>query len=75
MPDILEYLDYARYNRIWYYEQDTPFPDNGGKKGKGLGVAHRLGQALCYYILTEQGKPIVRSTIQAPLHSSGWLCY
>jgi hypothetical protein len=24
-----------------------------------------VGQALCYYVLTEQGKPIVRSTIQA----------
>jgi hypothetical protein len=29
-----------------------------------VGVAHRVGQALCYYILNENAQVIVRSTIQ-----------
>jgi hypothetical protein len=64
-PDISEYLDFAWYDTIWYYEQDTAFPESGRKMGKWLGVAHRVGQALCYYVLNAQGKPIVRSTVQA----------
>jgi hypothetical protein len=35
------------------------------KIGKWLGVAHRVGQALCYYILPASGILIVCSTIQA----------
>jgi hypothetical protein len=30
-----------------------------------LGVAHRVGQALCYYILTSNGKVLVHSSVQA----------
>jgi len=29
-----------------------------------LGVAHRVGQACCYYILPQSGEPIVCSTVQ-----------
>ncbi len=29
-----------------------------------MGVAHRVGQALCYYLLPESGRVIVRSTVQ-----------
>jgi hypothetical protein len=32
---------------------------------KWLGVAHRVGQALCYYVLPANGKPLVRSSVQA----------
>ncbi len=45
-----------------------PFPQDRRKLGKWIGVAHRVGQALCYYILTENGKPIVRSSIQPVSH-------
>jgi hypothetical protein len=30
-----------------------------------LGVAHRIGQAMCYWLLPELGIPIARTTIQA----------
>jgi hypothetical protein len=70
-PDISEYLDFAWYDTIWYYDQDTPFPASPRKLGKWLSVAHRVGQALCYYILTAQGQPIVRSSIQ-PVTKEEW---
>ncbi len=49
----------------------SPFPQDHHKLGKWLGVAHRVGQALCYYILTENGRPIVRSLVQ-PLTRMEW---
>jgi hypothetical protein len=64
-PDISEYLDYSWYQTIWYYDQDAQFPHERRKLGKWLGVAHRVGQALCFYILPASGRPIVRSTVQA----------
>jgi hypothetical protein len=70
-PDISEYLDYSWYDTIWYYDHDAPFPEEQRKLGKWLGVAHRVGQALCYYILTANGQPIVRSTLQ-PISKEEW---
>jgi hypothetical protein len=64
-PDISKYLDYSWYDTIWYYDQDMNFPEDHRKLGKWLGVVHRVGQALCYYILNDKGVPIVCSTIQA----------
>lgn len=39
--------------------------------GKWLGVAHRVGQALCYYILTGNGQPIICSIVQ-PISAVEW---
>jgi hypothetical protein len=70
-PDISEYLDYAWYDTIWYFDHDAPFPEERRKLAKWLGVAHRVGQALCYFILPESGIPIAQSTIQ-PLTQDEW---
>jgi hypothetical protein len=64
-PDISEYLDFSWYDNVWYYDQDAPFPTERRKLAKWIGVAHRVSQALCYYLLPANGIPIVRSTIQA----------
>jgi len=64
-PDILEYLDYAWYQTIWYYDQETAFSEPHRKLAKWLGVAYWASQALCNYILPASSIPIVRSTIQA----------
>lgn len=64
MPDISEYLDFGWYDNLWYFDQEVDFPNDHRKLGKWLGVAHRVGQALCYYILNDQAKVIVRSSVQ-----------
>jgi len=64
-PDISEYIDYQWYETVWYLDRDAEFPNNKKKLGKWLGIAHNVGQALCYYILPSSGHPIVHSKIQA----------
>jgi len=59
------------YDTIWYFDHDAPFPEERRKLAKWLGVAHRVGQALCYFILPESGIPIAQSTIQ-PLTQDEW---
>jgi len=63
-PDISEYCQYRWYEPIQYLEQLNAFPHDKLTFGRWLGIAHRLGQALCYFILTETGQVIARTTVQ-----------
>jgi hypothetical protein len=64
-PDISEYVEFRWYQPIFYLD-DVPFPYPKRIIGRWLGVAHRVGQALCYWILTDNGKVIARTTVQKP---------
>jgi hypothetical protein len=63
-PNILEYLDYAWYETVCYYDQEARFPEPRRNLAKWFGAAHRVGQTLCYQLLSASGRPIVGSTIQ-----------
>lgn len=60
-PDISEYLDFGFYDRVWFKENAGL-----GEKllGRWLGVAHRIGNAMNYFILKDNGRVISRSTVQ-----------
>lgn len=49
-PDILEYTVFSWYDMVWCFDQEAAFPTNRRKLAKWLGVAHCVGQALCYYL-------------------------
>ena len=54
-------LYFPWFEWIWYHE---PTGDDHQKLGRFLGPAHDIGQGLAYYILSEKGKVVVRSTIK-----------
>jgi hypothetical protein len=60
-PDISEYLDFGFYDWVW-------FKDNAGlgenRIGRWLGVAHRIGNLMSYWILMDAGCVIARTTVQ-----------
>ena len=60
--DISEWTDFEFYDLVWYW--DAPYMENNPKIGRWLGVAHRVGSALCYWILKENGQLLSRSTVQ-----------
>ena len=62
-PDISEWLEFEWYQPVWYYDSHS-FPGDKRLVGRWLGVAHRVGQAMCYWILPPSGHPIARTTIQ-----------
>ena len=49
-PDISEYFDFGFYDWVWY-KVNTGLGDNC--IGCWLGVAHRVGNLMSYWILTE----------------------
>ena len=60
-PDISEYLDFGFYDWVWY-------KDNAGvgenSFGRWLGVSHRVGNLMSYWILTNTGRIVSRTTVQ-----------
>jgi hypothetical protein len=61
-PDISEYLDFGFYDLIWYKEDNAGLGEN--RIGRWLGVAHRVGNLMSCWILTEAGRVIARTTVQ-----------
>ena len=59
--DISEYLDFGYYDRVWYKENSGLGPE---KLGRWLGISHRTGRLMCYYILTQNGTVMSRTTVQ-----------
>ena len=59
--DISEYLDFRFYDQVWYHK-------NAGLgerlHGRWIGVSHRIGSLMSYYILTQTGSVISRTTVQ-----------
>jgi hypothetical protein len=46
-PDISEYIAFEWYQPIYYYDRSN-FPEDREIIGGWIGVAHNVGQALCY---------------------------
>ena len=58
-PDISEWLDFKFYNWVWYYNQKKIEIDGIGRcLARWLGVAHRVGSNLYYWLLLKSGKVI-----------------
>ena len=60
--DISDYLDFVFYDRVWFHENYGL-----GKRGLGrlLGVSHRTGGAMSYWILKANDYVISRTTLQS----------
>ena len=60
-PDISEYLDFGFYDWVWFHENAGLGPR---KLGKWLGVSHRVGTLMSYYVLQENGTVVSRTSVQ-----------
>ena len=64
-PDISEWLDFEFYDLVWFHNQEKPtMNDESRRLGRWLGVSHRIGSDLCYWILTDSGQVISCATVQ-----------
>jgi len=62
-PDISEFLEFTWYQPVWYYEP-TVFPAQTRHIGRWIGVAHKVSQAMCFWILPISGVPIAQTMVQ-----------
>jgi len=63
-PKITEYIEFRWYEPVYYYDEAN-FPNPKLHLARWLGVAHRVGQALCYWMVTKSRKVIARTMIRA----------
>jgi hypothetical protein len=61
IPDISEYLDFGFYDRV-FYKENTGLGET--LLGRFLGVSHRVGNLMSYWILGITGRPVSRTTVQ-----------
>ena len=59
--DISEYLDFGFYDWCWYHENAGLGPT---KLGRWLGMAHKVGALMSYWVLTVNCTIIARTTVQ-----------
>ena len=55
-------MEFKFYNLCWYWENQNDKTER--KIGRWIGVSHRLGIALYYWVLTENENIIARTTVQ-----------
>ena len=61
-PDISEWIDFDFYDPVWFW--DSPDNQDNPLLGCWLGVAHRIGSDICYWILKDNGHVLARMTVQ-----------
>ena len=59
-PDISEYLDFGFYDWIWFRTNAGLAP---AEIGRWLGVSHRVGSSMSYWILPQSGIPVSCATV------------
>ena len=62
--DVSAYLDFTFYDPIYYYDEEEKFPSSKEQLGLWLGPTINCGDAMTYYILTENNQVIARSTVR-----------
>lgn len=64
-PDISDWLDFDFYDLVWWLEdKKAGTVQEQIRLGRWLGIAHNVGSALCYWILTEAGHIVARTSVQ-----------
>ncbi len=64
-PDISEYCDFDFYDLVWYWRSPHPsMAEHDRELARWIGVAHRYGWDMCYWLMPISGTPIVTTTVQ-----------
>ncbi len=61
-PDTAEFLAFTWYQPVWYLDTAS-YPEEKRKIGHWLGVSHRVGQAMCFWVLTESAIAISHTSV------------
>jgi hypothetical protein len=64
-PDISELLDFEFWDPVWYWAESHPSVSEPARAlGRWMGISHRVGSSMCYWIMPVNGKPISETTVQ-----------
>ena len=65
-PDISEWLDFEFYDLVWWWDRPNKpsINDTSKRLARWLGVSHRVGSDLCYWLVTESGQLISKTSVE-----------
>ena len=64
-PEIGEWLDFEFYDLVWcHFQSDGGIGQEVQRLGRWLGISHRIGSDMCYWILLNSGKVVSSTTVQ-----------
>lgn len=61
--DISEYVEFQFYDHCWYWDTPQGYPHQKKHIGRWLGMPHRVGQAIVFWVMNNNGKVIAKSTV------------
>jgi hypothetical protein len=66
MPNISEWLNFEFYDLVWWLDRPNKpnFTDYTQRLARWLGVSHRVGSDLSYWLITESGKIISKTSVE-----------
>ena len=65
IPDISAFLQFTFYEPVYYFDPEEKFPHTKENRGHWIGVAHHVGDHLCFEILTEKHTVVERSVVRS----------
>ena len=64
-PDVSEYLDFDFWDLVWYFPNAHPSISVDDRAlGRWVGVSHRVGSDMSYWIMPVSGKTVSDTTVQ-----------
>ena len=65
-PDISEWLDFEFYDLVWWIDRPNKpnVTDETKRLARWLGVSHRVGSDLCYWLITESGQVVSKTSVE-----------
>ena len=66
-PDISELTTFEIYEPCYYFDSAEGFPEGKEQTGRWLGVSHRVGSGICYWVIKNNGEIISRTFVRPVL--------
>ena len=65
-PEIGEWLDFGFYDLVWWLDRPAKpsISTDQRRLARWLGISHRVGSDLCYWLITESGKIISKTSVE-----------
>jgi len=65
-PEIGEWLDFEFYDLVWWWDRSVKpdMTDETRRLARWLGVSHRVGSDMCYWLITESGQLVSKTSVE-----------
>jgi hypothetical protein len=65
-PDISEWFDFEFYDLVWWIDHPNKpdVTDEMRRLARWIGVSHRVGSDMCYWLITDSGQIVLKTSVE-----------